>query len=63
MWDLAGEFGAAIVFAEHRFYGKSMPAGNDSYRTVENLGYLSSTQALADFAQLITFLKEEVRLF
>uniref|UniRef100_A0A915LN07 Uncharacterized protein n=1 Tax=Meloidogyne javanica TaxID=6303 RepID=A0A915LN07_MELJA len=61
MWDIAPEFGAAIVFAEHRYYGKSYPFGNDSYSSVSNLGYLSSEQALADFAVIITYLKE-VRL-
>lgn len=60
MWDIAPEYSAAIVFAEHRFYGKSQPFGNDSYAKVTNLGYLSSEQALADFVELIAYLKNEV---
>lgn len=62
MWDIAPEYNAAIVFAEHRFYGKTKPFGNDSYSDVKNLGYLSSEQALADFAELIIYLKEKVCL-
>lgn len=62
MWDIAPEYDAAIVFAEHRFYGKTKPFGNDSYKDVKNLGYLSSEQALADFAELITYLKKKVSL-
>uniref|UniRef100_A0A0M3IXI0 Peptidase_S9 domain-containing protein n=1 Tax=Ascaris lumbricoides TaxID=6252 RepID=A0A0M3IXI0_ASCLU len=59
MWDIAAEFGAAIVFAEHRYYGKTHPFGNESYASVSNLGYLSSEQALADYAQLIQYLRNE----
>uniref|UniRef100_A0A0R3QF49 Peptidase_S9 domain-containing protein n=1 Tax=Brugia timori TaxID=42155 RepID=A0A0R3QF49_9BILA len=59
MWDLAPEFNAAIIFAEHRFYGKSQPFGNESYATIRNLGYLSSEQALGDFALLIYHLKNK----
>jgi len=62
MWDIAPEFNATIVFAEHRFYGKTKPFGNESYASLGNLGYLSSEQALADFAQLIDYLKREVVL-
>uniref|UniRef100_A0A0N4Z6G9 Lysosomal Pro-X carboxypeptidase n=1 Tax=Parastrongyloides trichosuri TaxID=131310 RepID=A0A0N4Z6G9_PARTI len=59
MWDIAPDYHAAIVFAEHRYYGKSLPYGNESYSSIENLGYLSSSQALADFATLIKYLKKE----
>ncbi|CAG9817007.1 unnamed protein product [Phaedon cochleariae] len=53
MYDIASTFNALLVFAEHRYYGTSLPFGNLSYTTPEYLGYLSSAQALADFAYLI----------
>lgn len=62
MWDLAVEYKAAVVFAEHRFYGKTQPFGNQSFTDVKNLGYLTSEQALADFADVITHLKTTVNI-
>lgn len=56
MWEIAPKFKAQLVFAEHRYYGKSLPFGNKSYDSAEQLGYLSSQQALADFADLLRFL-------
>ncbi|KAF8658547.1 hypothetical protein HU200_059006 [Digitaria exilis] len=54
MFDIAPKFGALLVFIE------SKPFGNDSYKSAETLGYLTSTQALADFAILIRSLKQNL---
>jgi hypothetical protein len=45
-----------VVFAEHRYYGQSLPFGNESFST-PYIDYLSSQQALADYAYLIKYLK------
>ncbi|EDV29575.1 uncharacterized protein TRIADDRAFT_19181 [Trichoplax adhaerens] len=59
MWDIAPEFNAMLIFVEHRYYGKTLPFGKDSFKDKEHLAYLSSEQALADFAQFIVDFKAE----
>ncbi|GBP76877.1 Lysosomal Pro-X carboxypeptidase [Eumeta japonica] len=56
MWDIAAEFRAKLVFAEHRYYGSSMPFGNVSLDN-QHIGYLTSSQALADYADLVNYLQ------
>ncbi|XP_013394465.1 lysosomal Pro-X carboxypeptidase-like [Lingula anatina] len=60
MWDIAPKFKAMLVFAEHRYYGTSMPYGAESYKDVQHLGYLTSEQALADYALLINHMKSTI---
>lgn len=56
MWTLAQEMGALVVFAEHRYYGVSLPYGDASY-DIANLGALSIEQALLDYVNLVRSLK------
>ncbi|XP_027352833.1 lysosomal Pro-X carboxypeptidase-like [Abrus precatorius] len=63
MFEKAPYFKALLVFIEHRFYGKSIPFGGNkkvAYANSSTLGYLSSTQALADYATLIIGLKKNL---
>ncbi|XP_070800156.1 lysosomal Pro-X carboxypeptidase [Pituophis catenifer annectens] len=60
MWNVAEELDAILVFAEHRYYGESLPFGNKSYTDAKHLNYLTSQQALADFAVLIQHLKNTI---
>ncbi|TMW57593.1 hypothetical protein Poli38472_003518 [Pythium oligandrum] len=59
MWENAEEFNALLVFAEHRYFGKSVPFDD---KVLDHLQYLSSAQALADFAVLINTLKDELQV-
>ncbi len=59
IWEIAPEFNALVVFAEHRYYGQSLPYGNNSF-TKPYIQYLTSEQALADYAYLITDIKRAV---
>ena len=57
MFDIAPKFNACVVFAEHRYYGKSLPFGNDSFASWEKTQYLDVNQVLADYAENILMLK------
>lgn len=62
MWDIAPQFNAMVVFAEHRYYGKSSPFP-DAKLTPENIkkfAQFTVEQALADFAELILYLKKTI---
>ncbi|XP_003748099.1 lysosomal Pro-X carboxypeptidase-like [Galendromus occidentalis] len=57
MFTWAREFRALVVFAEHRYYGESLPYGDASFYGSERRGYLSTEQALADYAAILSHLK------
>ena len=50
---LAKELNGLVIFAEHRYFGKSMPFGDKSFDNA-NLRYLTVLQALADYAIFLT---------
>ncbi|MCO5589467.1 hypothetical protein L7F22_043434 [Adiantum nelumboides] len=53
MWEIAPLYSAMVVFMEHRYYGQSIPDIAQANHTAETLGYLTSEQALADYAGLL----------
>ena len=52
MFEAAEEFGAMVVFAEHRYYGDSIPDSGD-------LSYLTVEQAMADFNTLTVHMRKQ----
>ena len=58
MWESAERHSAMLVFLEHRFYGRSKPY---PARKLENhMKYLTTEQAMADYAMIIHHLKANV---
>jgi lysosomal Pro-X carboxypeptidase len=57
-WENAEQFGALLIFAEHRYYGVSWPLSNQSL-SLQHMEYLSMQQALADYAQLLNAIKRQ----
>ncbi|CAH9135263.1 unnamed protein product [Cuscuta epithymum] len=59
--DNAPRFKALLVYIEHRFYGKSIPFGSMKHAIKHKKlrGYLSSAQALADYAEVLLRVKQD----
>ncbi len=56
MFPWAKLINASVVVIEHRYYGSSQPFPQN---TVENMRWMNMPQALADFAEIVTYLKRE----
>ncbi|DAZ97593.1 TPA: hypothetical protein N0F65_002212 [Lagenidium giganteum] len=55
MWENAQAFNALLVFAEHRYFGQSMPFPPEELD--DHMQFLSSAQALEDFARVVATVK------
>ncbi|SPP82232.1 lysosomal Pro-X carboxypeptidase [Drosophila guanche] len=64
MWELAEKQRALLIFAEHRYYGKSLPFGASTFNASmpDHLAYFTVEQTLEDYAMLITFLRNDLPL-
>ena len=49
------------LYEQHRYYGKSIPFGSreEALRNASTLGYFSSAQAIADYAEVLLYIKEK----
>ncbi|KAK2364953.1 lysosomal Pro-X carboxypeptidase [Trifolium repens] len=60
MTENAEKFKALLVYIEHRYYGKSIPFKSKA-KILKNIGYFSSAQALADYAQVLIYIKKTLQ--
>ena len=61
MWEHALAREAVLVFAEHRFYGQSLPHAPASSGSGKKNAFLSHELALADYATLLAQLRRSMR--
>lgn len=58
--EIARQTGGIIFALEHRYYGKSLPFGDQSLDT-DKLQFLNSEQALSDLAYFIQYIRKAYR--
>jgi len=58
---LAPRLGGLLIFAEHRYFGESLPFGNVTSFQNGKINYLSPEQALADYAHFLHRFKTVLR--
>ncbi|KAH8279640.1 hypothetical protein KR018_012470, partial [Drosophila ironensis] len=58
LWEEAAKQEALVIFAEHRYYGKSLPFGKATFNRSQpqHLDYFTVEQTLEDYAMLVTYL-------
>ncbi len=56
LWNLAKKYSALVVFAEHRYFGESIP---DIEGMANCMAYLSSEEALVDYAMLASTIRSD----
>lgn len=60
LWETGQLMSGLIIFAEHRYYGSSQPFDPEKCN-LRSLRYLSGTQAMADYASVITAISSEFK--
>ena len=55
--SLAKEYGALVVFGEHRYFGMSYPFEEKDSFNATNIKYLTIENVLGDYIDLINYLK------
>ncbi len=58
---LAKEHKALVVFAEHRYFGESLPYGDKSF-TQDNVRYLTVEQAMFDYVELLKQVQADYKM-
>ena len=58
VFEAAAKFGALVVFAEHRYYGKILPLGVVSLGSPYNASLLTVEQAMADLNSLSRHIRD-----
>uniref|UniRef100_A0A6N2L602 Serine carboxypeptidase S28 family protein n=1 Tax=Salix viminalis TaxID=40686 RepID=A0A6N2L602_SALVM len=56
--DTAVHFKSLLAYVEHRYYGESIPFGDEAFKNASTLGYFNSAQAIADYAEIIIDIKK-----
>ncbi|KAJ7693146.1 serine carboxypeptidase S28-domain-containing protein [Mycena rosella] len=56
----APEFGAALMTIEHRYFGKSLPYGNSTYNTTENMRFLTLDNVISDTITVVDWWRANV---
>ncbi|KAF9675138.1 hypothetical protein SADUNF_Sadunf09G0000900 [Salix dunnii] len=57
--DTAVHFKSLLAYVEHRYYGESIPFGDEAFENASTLGYFNSAQAIANYAEIIIHIKKK----